>query len=79
MMKKDRRGFILSAFTGIGAAGALYAMKRTGDPLPSVQHAGVTTIYRFQSACFREVLGFFRADYLYVHTIYTYFSYHNYQ
>jgi ubiquinol-cytochrome c reductase iron-sulfur subunit len=44
MMKQDRRGFILGAFTGIGAVGALYAMKRTWDPLPSVQHAGVTTI-----------------------------------
>ncbi len=43
-MKTDRRGFMLGAFTGIGAAGALYAMKRTWDPLPSVQHAGVTTI-----------------------------------
>ena len=43
-MKTDRRGFMLGAFTGIGAAGVLYAMKRTWDPLPSVQHAGVTTI-----------------------------------
>ena len=43
-MKTDRRGFMLGAFTGIGVAGVLYTMKRTWDPLPSVQHAGATTI-----------------------------------
>ena len=43
-MKEDRRGFMLGAFTGIGAVGALYAMKRTWDPLPSVKNAGVTSI-----------------------------------
>lgn len=43
-MKQDRRGFILGTFTGIGVAGALYAMKRTWDPLPSVKNAGITSI-----------------------------------
>jgi len=44
----DRRQFItgagLAAFTGLGAIGALYAAKRSWDPLPSVKAAGFTTI-----------------------------------
>ncbi len=44
----DRRQFItgagLAAFSGLGAIGALYAMKRSWDPLPSVAAAGFTTI-----------------------------------
>ncbi|WP_292663710.1 ubiquinol-cytochrome c reductase iron-sulfur subunit [Nitratifractor sp.] len=43
----DRRDFFgkaLGAFAGLGALGALYAAKRTWDPLPSVKAAGFTTI-----------------------------------
>ena len=44
----DRRQFItgagLAAFSGLGAIGALYAAKRTWDPLPSVKAGGFTTI-----------------------------------
>jgi ubiquinol-cytochrome c reductase iron-sulfur subunit len=43
----DRRDFLgktLGAFAGLGALGALYAAKRTWDPLPSVKAAGFTTI-----------------------------------
>ena len=43
----DRRDFMgkaLGAFAGLGALGALYAAKRTWDPLPSVKAAGFTTI-----------------------------------
>jgi len=44
----DRRQFItgagLAAFTGLGAIGALYAAKRSWDPLPSVKAGGFTTI-----------------------------------
>ncbi|NPA27707.1 MAG: ubiquinol-cytochrome c reductase iron-sulfur subunit [Epsilonproteobacteria bacterium] len=43
----DRRDFIgtaLGAFAGLGALGALYAAKRTWDPLPSVKAAGFTTV-----------------------------------
>jgi ubiquinol-cytochrome c reductase iron-sulfur subunit len=43
----DRRNFIgaaLGAFAGLGALGALYAAKRTWDPLPSVKAAGYTTV-----------------------------------
>jgi ubiquinol-cytochrome c reductase iron-sulfur subunit len=47
MFMSDRRDFMgmaLGAFTGLGALGALYAAKRTWDPLPSVKAAGFTTI-----------------------------------
>jgi ubiquinol-cytochrome c reductase iron-sulfur subunit len=43
----DRRDFFgkaLGAFAGLGALGALYAAKRTWDPLPSVKAAGYTTV-----------------------------------
>jgi ubiquinol-cytochrome c reductase iron-sulfur subunit len=43
----DRRDFFgkaLGAFAGLGALGALYAAKRTWDPLPSVKAAGFTTV-----------------------------------
>ncbi len=44
----DRRQFItgagLAAFSGLGAIGALYAAKRTWDPLPSVKEGGFTTL-----------------------------------
>jgi len=46
-MNQTRRGFMGKAFgavAGIGAVGALYAMKRSWDPLPSVKAAGFTTI-----------------------------------
>ncbi len=43
----DRRDFfgkMLGAYAGLGALGALYAAKRTWDPLPSVKAAGFTTL-----------------------------------
>jgi ubiquinol-cytochrome c reductase iron-sulfur subunit len=43
----DRRDFfgkVLGAYAGLGALGALYAAKRTWDPLPSVKAAGFTTL-----------------------------------
>ncbi|NKQ40330.1 MAG: Rieske 2Fe-2S domain-containing protein [Sulfurovum sp.] len=44
----DRRQFItgagLAAFTGLGAIGALYAAKRSWDPLPSVAASGFTIV-----------------------------------
>jgi len=46
-MEKNRRDFMgkaLGAWAGIGAIGALYAAKRTWDPLPSVKAAGFTTV-----------------------------------
>lgn len=46
-MEKNRRDFMglgLGLFTAAGGVGALYAMKRTWDPLPSVKAAGFTTI-----------------------------------
>jgi len=46
-MEKERRDFMgygLGIFTAVGGIGALYAMKRTWDPLPSVKAAGFTTI-----------------------------------
>ncbi len=46
-MEKERRDFMglgLGVFTAVGGLGALYAMKRTWDPLPSVKAAGFTTI-----------------------------------
>jgi len=45
--KKGRRDFMgmaLGACAAVGGVGALYAMKRTWDPLPSVKAAGFTTI-----------------------------------
>jgi len=42
--RRDFMGMALGAFTGLGALGALYAAKRTWDPLPSVKAAGFTTI-----------------------------------
>jgi len=46
-MNQTRRGFMGKAFgavAGVGAVGALYAMKKSWDPLPSVKAAGFTTI-----------------------------------
>lgn len=46
-MEKERRDFMglsLGLFTAAGGIGALYAMKRTWDPLPSVKAAGFTTV-----------------------------------
>jgi len=46
-MEKKRRDFMglgLGLFTAAGGVGALYAMKRSWDPLPSVKAAGFTTI-----------------------------------
>ena len=43
----DRRDFMgkaLGGFTALGGIAALYAMKRSWDPLPSVKAAGFTTI-----------------------------------
>jgi ubiquinol-cytochrome c reductase iron-sulfur subunit len=37
-------GKAFGAVAGVGAVGALYAMKKTWDPLPSVKAAGFTTI-----------------------------------
>jgi len=45
--EKGRRDFIgmaLGACAGVGGLGALYAAKRSWDPLPSVKAAGFTTI-----------------------------------
>lgn len=42
-------GKAFGAVAGVGAIGALYAMKRSWDPLPSVKAAGFTTID--MSAC----------------------------
>ncbi len=46
-MENSRRGFmgkVLGVVAGVGAIGALYPMKRTWDPLPSVKAAGFTTV-----------------------------------
>jgi ubiquinol-cytochrome c reductase iron-sulfur subunit len=37
-------GMALGGFTALGGLGALYAMKRTWDPLPSVKSAGFTSL-----------------------------------
>jgi ubiquinol-cytochrome c reductase iron-sulfur subunit len=37
-------GMALGGFTALGGIAALYAMKRTWDPLPSVKAAGFTTV-----------------------------------
>jgi ubiquinol-cytochrome c reductase iron-sulfur subunit len=42
--RRDFMGKVLGGFTALGGLGALYAMKRTWDPLPSVKAAGFTTI-----------------------------------
>jgi len=42
--RRDFIGMALGGFTALGGIGALYAMKRTWDPLPSVKAAGFTTI-----------------------------------
>jgi len=42
--RRDFMGMTLGAFAGLGALGALYAAKRTWDPLPSVKSAGFTTV-----------------------------------
>jgi len=42
--RRDFFGKALGAFAGLGALGALYAAKRTWDPLPSVKAGGYTTI-----------------------------------
>jgi ubiquinol-cytochrome c reductase iron-sulfur subunit len=42
--RRDFFGKALGAFAGLGALGALYAAKRTWDPLPSVKAGGFTTI-----------------------------------
>ncbi len=42
--RRDFMGMALGAFTGLGALGALYAAKRTWDPLPSVKASGFTTL-----------------------------------
>jgi ubiquinol-cytochrome c reductase iron-sulfur subunit len=47
MKNSSRRGFMGKAFgavAGVGAVGALYAMKRSWDPLPSVKAAGFTAL-----------------------------------
>ena len=42
--RRDFMGMALGGFTALGGIGALYAMKRTWDPLPSVKAVGFTTI-----------------------------------
>ncbi|MBD3788947.1 MAG: ubiquinol-cytochrome c reductase iron-sulfur subunit [Campylobacterales bacterium] len=42
--RRDFMGMALGGFTALGGLGALYAMKRSWDPLPSVAAAGFTTI-----------------------------------
>jgi len=42
--RRDFMGMALGGFTALGGLGALYAMKRSWDPLPSVKAAGFTTI-----------------------------------
>ncbi len=42
--RRDFMGMALGSFAALGALGALYAAKRTWDPLPSVKSAGFTTI-----------------------------------
>jgi ubiquinol-cytochrome c reductase iron-sulfur subunit len=37
-------GMALGGFSGLGGLAALYAMKRSWDPLPSVKAAGFTTV-----------------------------------
>ena len=42
--RRDFMGKALGGFTAVGGIAALYAMKRSWDPLPSVKAAGFTTI-----------------------------------
>jgi len=42
--RRDFMGMALGGFTALGGLGALYAMKRTWDPLPSVKSAGFTAL-----------------------------------
>jgi ubiquinol-cytochrome c reductase iron-sulfur subunit len=42
--RRDFMGMALGGFTALGGISALYAMKRTWDPLPSVKAAGFATI-----------------------------------
>jgi len=42
--RRDFMGMALGGFTALGGIGALYAMKKTWDPLPSVKAAGFSTI-----------------------------------
>jgi len=42
--RRDFMGMALGGFTLAGGVGALYAMKRTWDPLPSVKAAGFSTV-----------------------------------
>ena len=42
--RRDFMGMALGGFTALGGIGALYAMKRSWDPLPSVAAAGFTTV-----------------------------------
>jgi len=42
--RRDFMGMALGAWAAVGGVGALYAAKRTWDPLPSVKAAGFTTI-----------------------------------
>jgi len=42
--RRDFMGMALGGFTALGGIGALYAMKRSWDPLPSVKAAGFTTV-----------------------------------
>ena len=42
--RRDFMGMALGGFTALGGIGALMAMKKTWDPLPSVKAAGFTTI-----------------------------------
>jgi ubiquinol-cytochrome c reductase iron-sulfur subunit len=42
--RRDFMGMALGGFTALGGISALYAMKKTWDPLPSVKSAGFTTL-----------------------------------
>ncbi len=42
--RRDFMGMALGGFTALGGIAALYAMKRSWDPLPSVKAAGFTTV-----------------------------------
>jgi ubiquinol-cytochrome c reductase iron-sulfur subunit len=42
--RRDFLGMVFGGFAAAGGAAALYAMKRTWDPLPSVMAAGFTTV-----------------------------------
>lgn len=42
--RRDFMGMVLGGFAALGGLGALYAAKRSWDPLPSVKSAGFTTI-----------------------------------